>query len=526
MCFSRLHGMVLCAIVLLLLCSNPAAAQQAESDVLLTQATLAYDDQQYDKALHLLNRALDLDPASARAHYYKGLVYLAQLQPKLAVGAFEAAQRIQPGDLFIRYQLGVSHFLLTEYDKADPLLSDVYAEQPNLEALGFYVGFLRYRQRSYPDALAAFSKGRTTDPNIRQLTGFYKGLTLGTLGLSEQAVAELDEAASIPTSEPFSEPILRMQKALTAARSTEKRLRAEVSLGGYYSDNVAVNPHKSGDPFAQSLRARSTTAPGLLTALHGEYSWLRKGPAEATASYSFFQTVNLNDGLSKFNIENHQVGLAGYYRGTVGTMPYQAGLSYTYDYLLLGQAAFLSRHTPTLSGTLIESPNHMTTAMFRFQDKTFYRDADLTARFPAIQRDARNWMGGFTHTFRFEEDRHLLSVGYQYDIEDAAGSDFSYSGNRLVLGGLYTLPWGQTRLRYDYQVHWRGYRSLNATFPQSSPGTVKRDDIEQIHFARVEQPLPYNLMLSLQYQRIQNDSNLAVYGYTQNIFYLVTTWSY
>lgn len=526
MIIQKMFGVVLVLMLLLPLCVEPAAAQQAEADVLLAQATLAYDDLQYDKALHLLNRVLDLEPKNARASYYKGLVFLAQEKPELAARAFEVAYAIQPRDLFIRYQLGVTYFILKEYDKADPILSEVFTEQPTLEAVGFYVGFLRYRQKSYSEALAAFSKTQTTDPNIRQLNGFYKGLTLGILGLSDRAVAELDEASKIETSEPFSGPVQRIRDALTTARATEKRFRAEVSLGGFYSDNVAVNPDPSNDSFAQSLRSRSTTSPGLMTVAQGEYSWYRSGPAEATASYNFFQTVNLNDGLSRYNIENHQVGLAGYYRGMVGTMPYQGGLSYAYDYLLLGQAAFLSRHTPTLSGTLIESANHMTTAVFRFQDKSFYNDADATARFPAGQRDALNWMGGFTHAFRFQEDRHLLSVGYQYDVEDAKGSDFSYSGNRLLLGGVYTLPWGLTRLRYDYQVHWRGYRSLNITFPSSSPGTTVRDDTEQIHFARLEQPLPNNFTVSLQYQRIQNDSNLAVYAFTQNIFYLVTTWSY
>jgi tetratricopeptide (TPR) repeat protein len=523
----KMYGLVLFVILLLPLCVEPAAAQQAEADVLLAQATLAYDDLQYDKALHLLNRALDLEPKNARANYYKGLVFLAQQKPELAAGAFEVAYTIQPRDLFIRYQLGVTYFLLKEYDKADPILSEVFTEQPNLEAVGFYVGFLRYRQKSYSEALAAFSKTQTTDPNIRQLNGFYKGLTLGVLGLSDQAIAELDEASTIETSDPFTGPMQRVRDALTTARTTtERRFRAELSLGGFYSDNVALNPDPSNDPAAEFLRTRSTTSPGLMTAARGEYSWYRSGPAEATASYNFFQTVNLNDGLSRFNIEDHQVGLAGYYRGTVGAMPYQGGLSYAYDYLLLGQAGFLSRHTPTLSGTLIESADHMTTGVFRFQDKTFYRDADLTTRFPADQRDAMNWMGGFTHAFRFQGDRHFLSVGYQYDVEDAQGSNFSYSGNRLLLGGLYTLPWGQTRLRYDYQVHWRGYRSLNTTFPVSSPGTIVRDDTEQIHFASLEKPLPYNFTVSLQYQRIQNDSNLAVYAYTQNMFFLVTTWSY
>ncbi|MBX3327536.1 MAG: hypothetical protein U0223_08400 [Nitrospira sp.] len=36
----------------------PASAQQAEADVLLTQTTVAYDDQQYDKTLSLLDRII------------------------------------------------------------------------------------------------------------------------------------------------------------------------------------------------------------------------------------------------------------------------------------------------------------------------------------------------------------------------------------------------------------------------------------------------------------------------------------
>lgn len=526
-------------LALLLMCGVfvygvPAFSQQADADVLLTQATLAYDDQQYDKALLLLDRVIATEPINARAYYYKGLALLGQKKPELAVQAFEKAYSIQPRDLFIRYQLGATYFLLKQNEKAEPLLSGVYAEQPKLEAVGFYVGVLRYQQKSYSEAMTAFSQVQTTDPEMRQLIGFYKGLTLGTLGMSDQAVTELDDALKVHTSEPFSAPVQRMRDALTATPPTERRFRGSVGLGGFYSDNVALNPNQSDGQdlsLVQSLRARSTTSPGMLMSVHGEYSWLRRGPLESIVSYNFFQTVNFNDGLSRFNIQNHQGVLAGYYRGTVQAMPFQIGMNYAYDYLFLGQDGFLSRHTPTLSGTVLESAHHMTTGLFRFQNKTFFREPDPSGRFSALQRDAMNWMGGVTHTFRFQEDRHFLSIGYQYDVEDATGSDFSYAGHRLLAGGVFSLPWqitswGATRLRYDYQIHWRGYRSLNATFPTNSTFAVRRDDREQLHFVRLEQPLPYNVTVSFQYQRIQNDSNLAVYDYTQNIFYIITTWNY
>ena len=519
-------GLFMAAALVLLPFGGGAFGQQADADLALAQGTIAYDDHRYDEALTLFNRALQLDPNNPRVLYYLGLVYLAQQKPELAIPPLETALRLRPGDLFTRYQLGVAYFMQRQYDKADPLLSAVFAEQPQLEELGFYVGFLRYRQKAFKEALVAFESVRTSDPNLQQLVGFYKGLTLGTLGLSKQAVEALDETLSIQGAEPLTASSLRLRDRLGAVPTPDKRLRVELNLGGFYNDNVAINPEPSSDPFAEFLRTRKTTSSGLLAGLRADYSWYRKGPIEATATYSFFQTLNFNDGLSAFNIQDHLAGLAGFYRGTVGSMPYQLALSYTYDYLFLDQAAFLSRHSPTLAATLVENANNLTTALFRFQKKEFFREGDFTNRFPAAERDALNWMAGFTHFLRFQRDRHFLSAGYQYDVEDAKGSDFSYSGHRLLLGGLYTLPWGETRLRYDYQVHWRDYRSVNATFPLFTPGTVTRDDTEQVHFARIEKPLPFNLIFSLQYQRIQNRSNIAVYNYIQNQFSAVITWSY
>ena len=90
---------------------TPALAQQAEADVLLTQATLAYDDRDYDRARQLLDRVLLAEPNNARALYYKGLVFLAEKKPELAVQALEKSHSIDPRNLFTRYQLGATHFI-------------------------------------------------------------------------------------------------------------------------------------------------------------------------------------------------------------------------------------------------------------------------------------------------------------------------------------------------------------------------------------------------------------------------------
>jgi len=287
---------------------------------------------------------------------------------------------------------------------------------------------------------------------------------------------------------------------------------------------------------AESLRTRKTTAPGLLGSLLADYPFIRKGPFEATATYSFFQTLNFNDGLDQFNIQDHLGGLAGFYRGTVANQPYQLAVQYTYDYLFLDQAAFLSRHSPTLSATIVAPGfnvpgigrvENLSTALLRYQVKEFYGEpGDGDIRFGSEVRDALNTMIGVLHVFRFSQDRYLLRIGYQYDNENAQGVAFSYRGNRVQTGGRVTLPWGDTRLQYDYDVHWQNYKNSQTVFVNDAGGLSARDDVQQTHLVQLTKPLPRNFAFTGQYQRIRNDSNIPVYDYTKNVYSVILTWTY
>jgi hypothetical protein len=289
-----------------------------------------------------------------------------------------------------------------------------------------------------------------------------------------------------------------------------------------YDDNVLINPQASTDPSAESLRTQQSRSFGELALLNLDYSWLRRGPWEATASYSFFQSIYNNDGTSAFNLQDHLGALGGFYRSTVASMPYQLGLTYSFDWLTLGTNPFLARHTATAFGTLVEDAGNLTTLIGRLQFKNFLQDA---ATLPAQNIDARNWMVGSVHVFRFARDRHLIRIGYQFDYEDAEGSDFSYVGHRALTGGQYTLPWGETRLRYDYEVHFRFYDNVN-TFPAAEGDLRRRKDTEQIHFFRIEKPLPNGLTLSVEYQGIFNQSNIAIFNFHRNVFTAFMTWTY
>ena len=513
-----------------------AEAQQSEADVFVAQAILAYDARKYDEALALLKDALALDPKNVEALYYSGLVLMAQQKTDQAVEVLEKARALAPRDLSILFLLGVAYFALERYDQAESPLTQVFNERPQTEGIGYYVGLIRYRKKDYQGALKAFRAETSKNPNIQQLVKFYSGLTLAILGLPEQAVAEVDAALRLQTGSALTGPAERIRDSLASARDAERRFHADVRVGFLYDSNVAVVPQPSHDPTAEAIRRRKHATTGEIAALRLEYAWLRTGPWESTVTYSFFQTYN--NALPDFNVQNHLVAGALSYRAAIGSMPFQVGTQYSWDYISLGNDDFLQRHTATVFGTLVENQGNLTTVLGRFQNKDFYASP---GQLLDEDRDARNWMVGLTHVFRFAQDKHYIRVGYQFDYENADGRNFAYAGNRFLAGGQYTLPWGSTRLKYDFDLHQRHYLHANSLLPVVNPGTREREDSEQNHVVRVEQVLAANLgpasigcasnapcplTLAAEFQRTVADSNLAVYSYNRNVWSLTLSWQY
>ena len=516
--------------------ATPAAAQQSEADVFVAQAILAYDARKYDEALSLLNEALKQDPKNVEALYYSGLVLMAQEKTEQAAEVLERARALAPRDLSVLFLLGVAYFSLERYDRAEGPLTPVFNERPQTEGIGYYMGLIRYRKKDYQGALRAFRAETSQNPAIQQLVKFYSGLTLAILGLPDQAVAEVDAALRVQTGSGLTGPVERIRDSLMSVREAERRFHAEVRVGFLYDSNVSVVPLQSNDPTAESLRHRKHATSGELASVRLDYTWLRSGPWESQVGYSFFQTIN--NRLPDFNVQNHLLSGSLTYNSAIVAMPYQLGGLYTWDYISLGGEYFMQRHSGTLFATLVENQRNLTTVIGRFQYKEFTQIQDEV---PEEDRDARNFMLGVTHVFRFAQDKHFIRLGYQIDYENAEGRDYTYLGNRFLAGGQYTMPWDSTRLRYDFDLHLRNYVYANAILPAINPGSRERYDVEQNHLFRVEQVLAKNLgpssigcadnapcplTLSAEYQRTAAASNLRVFAYGRNVWSLSLSWQY
>jgi Tfp pilus assembly protein PilF len=523
--------LLVAALLSLLIVAAPVHAQTTEADVYVAQAIIDFDDKHYDEALKNLQEALKREPDHVEALYYAGVVNMALRRPAEAVPYLRRAQQKSPNDPSIAFQLGLAYFAQQQYDDAQPLLERVFNTDPTIDGLGYYVGFMRYRNKDYRGALNAFRLGRTTDPQLQQLTRFYTGLALASLGLPAQAAAEVDQALRLAPGSALTGPAERLRDTIRAAADQGRRLSAEVRVGLLYDDNVIVRPGPhSREPLVPILRDQRHDSFGELFGAQFNYTWWQTETWESSFGYSFFGTYN--NELTSFNITDHMVNGTLTYKTSLFNMPTQFGLQYAWDMLYLDETEFLRRNTATLTALIVESDRHLTQTFFRYQNKEFFESNPL----PIADefRDADNYMIGALHLLRFAQDKHLIKGGYQFDVEDAQGRNYSYHGHRLLAGAQYTLPWHGIRLYYDFDVHLRNYTHRNSILPTYAPGTKTRADQEFNNTVRADLPFAGPILwgqgtrmtLSASYQNTVAKSNLEIFQYTRNVYSLSLSWSY
>jgi tetratricopeptide (TPR) repeat protein len=499
-----------------------AVSQTTEADVYVAQGVLDFDEKRYDDAMANFRKALEIEPDHVEALYYIGVVHMAQRRPEQAVVFLERARAKAPADLSVAYQLGLAYFAQQQYDRALPLLEQVFATNPTQDGLGYYVGFMRYRNKDYRGAVNAFRAGRSSDPEIQQLSRFYTGLALAVLGLPAQASAEVEQAMRLAPTSALTGPAERLRDTLVAARAQERRLSAEVRLGVFYDDNVAVIPNPTGtskEPLVQALRRPGSSSFGELFGARADYVWYRDESWDATVGYSFFATYN-ND-LPDFNVTDHLGSLGLTHKTSFFGRAAQAGVSYAFDALFLDEDLFVKRHTASVIGATAWDDINLTQIFVRYQDKDFEQGAPKPE-----DRDAANYMVGFLHLFRFQQDKHLIKFGFQQDWEYTDGRNYSYHGRRIQAGALYTLPWYGIRAKLDFDVHFRNYLETNVFLPTTRPEQLARRDIELNNVVRLELPLPASLTLSGEYQLTHNKSNIQVFDYSRSVLSLILSWSY
>mgnify|MGYP001562909048 FL=1 len=523
----------------------PGAAAQPRSTepvgVYIDRGILEYDDKKYAEALKNFLEALQIDPENAEVRYFVGIAYLALDQADQAITHLEKARQLDPADLDIAFNLGVAHFTKEEYDRAQPHFLFVHGKEPRRDNLGYYLGFIHFQRKEYEKALAYFQENVSSDVRFQQQNRFYTGLTKHHLGRDEEATRDLEEAVKLRPDAPLGRTAKLFAEAV-APRPVPRRYRVELRGGVSYDDNATLAPTRP----VLGLRTQPRRSAAEIALLRLEYDLIQTQPDTLTASYQIFS--NYYNSLQNLDVLNHTWGADYVHRGRLGTLPAWYGAQYSYDYVELDGAVFLSRHMGTASLTLFENDSNFTQFQYRFQDKDFRSANTLDLR--KESRDGQNHLLGATHILFLGAPLgpvlpgrkpfltlDFLRFGFQFDVDDTVGADYRYFGEKASAGFQVTGPW-DVRFQAGYDFQFRDYPNKNAlaaelnkqaregSSVQGAPFNVMRRDSDHTFTASLSRDFPYGFTASLEFFKEWNSSTFSLFDFDRNVVTLSVGWKY
>ncbi len=514
---------------LLLPVAPSSAAQQTEPvGVYIDRGILAYDEKKYAEALKNFLEAFQIDPENAEVRYFVGIAHLALDQVPEAIAHLEKARQLDPNDPDIAFNLGVAYFTKGEYERAEAQFLFVHQREPKRENLGYYLGFIHFNRKEYERALGYFQENVSSDVRFQQQNRFYIGLTKHHLGRDAEATQDLGEAVTLRPTSPLGQTAKLFAEAI-APKPQPRRYRVEVRGGGSYDDNAPLTPTER----VLDLRRAPRRSTAQVAMLRLEYDLVQAEADTLTASYQIFS--NVYNHIQNLDVLNHTWGGNYVHRTRLGTLPAWYGAQYSYDYLVLDNDVFLSRHTGTASLTLFENDSNLTIGQYRFQDKDFR--SRTTLDLPSEKRDGQNHLLGVTHIRVFAGGKHFVRAGYQFELEDTQGADYRYFGSKASFGFQVTGAW-DVRFQAGYDFQFRAYPNRNrlaltlnqlkeeGSDVQGAPFRSLRRDSDHVFTASFARDFAHGFNASIEFFKERNSSTFSLFDFDRNVVTLSVGWKY
>jgi hypothetical protein len=275
----------------------------------------------------------------------------------------------------------------------------------------------------------------------------------------------------------------------SAHAAGERPWSLDLKAGAQYDDNVTVEQ--------TDITTGVADAAALFEASAG-YKLLNGKKNKVDVGYDFSQSLYSKE--NNFDIQSHSLSLTG--STTRGGVTY--GGSYYFFHLLLGGKDFLDMHliSPSVAGFV--RPNLYVRGWYYFFDKTFHT---------APSRDATNQQPGVAAMYFFDQSKAYVSVGGNYEIENAKGPEFDYKGYALTTALKLPLPIAgrQGRLKFEYVYSRRDYDNITPSIG------VKRKETRSTLRADAVIPVTDHLSFDAEYKYVNRDSNLPIANYDENV---------
>ncbi len=125
---------------------------------------LSYHNGQYEKALEMFRKAVEIDPVMTEAYNNLGLTYTEMNEPKLATEAFKKAIEIEPELAAAYNNLGFVFYRLGSYSEAIEMYNEAIGRNKDNAAAYTNLGNAYYKMKRVDEAIEAWKKALEIDP--------------------------------------------------------------------------------------------------------------------------------------------------------------------------------------------------------------------------------------------------------------------------------------------------------------------------------------------------------------------------
>jgi tetratricopeptide (TPR) repeat protein len=473
-----------------MLSGGAALGSEGNAELSFHRGVVAFDQERMDDARGHFEEVLATDPQDTSAIQYLALIAHAQGDPEQAIVLYRQALLIDPNDVEIRLDLGISLLEIDELSAAREQFDAVLAVESTRARAQLLAGITAYRSGDYAAALPYLDRAAALDPSVRTEARYYTGLCqvlLQRYELADGALSDVEQQAPVS---PLGQSARQLREQMRERPDDSRRWWLALSLG-LEGDS---NPTVAGAPLSRDPDGRVVLRP------QAEYTlWQQPGDL-VSVGY---------DGYLSFHFDEHEVDLnthSAFLQGSTSLGPVQATLRYDYaaTWIDLSQPfRQLHRIIPSVSFPIGEVG--VTQVYYQWLHHDF---DDVFVQ--ALDRSGNQNVIAANHFFFIPTDyTDYIRIGALGDFYNADGSEYTYRGWEVSFGISAPLPFEFNAVAL-YRYIARNYRNRSICRPNQ-----KRND--SIHRVGVDfvRPIGQDWELSLTGTFNWVDSNIPAFDFNR-----------
>lgn len=487
------------------------------TEVEYAKGVLAYSNRAYPDALEHLRKVIARMPDHADAQFYLGLTLtrLGDFEP--AIAALERVLQLDPTKQYVHYHLGLAYLQGKRYQEALSQLQRAAQFDPQKAATQFYLGQVLSQLKRHSEAPPYFQRALELDPTLTDRAQYYQGLAFYATEHDTQAQTAFQAVVRQAPGTALAQQAQRYLEAIAQRESAQRLVQVQGALSLEYDDNVILEPNTVNISNQADGRAVINAAVRLLP--------LRTPTWRLGAEYALFQSLHFD--LTDFDILSHTAGIFAQY--TLPSVTLHATANYNYS--LLDNERFSEAFTLQPSAVIKETESWFTVASLRYRQNNYFESIPAPQESSVRDRDGWAMRVGAQQYWLFNQRRAFLSLGYAYEANRGAGTDWEADSHELSLGLQTPLAWGLTLnvqgayTYYDY-LHVNSFADGVGLGVLTAADTRERVDNRLFGAVTLSRPLGRYLTVTGSYAHTTNFTNIDFFAYHRNIWSLTLTGRY